>query len=163
VFPSPTTSAPTTSGGLVVRTRVGDGLLVGAAAAGIGGGAWWAIAAFGQFEQWHYASAVLGLLVGFGVILGARRGGPVPAIIAFVLASVAMVVCVYLIDRSLQIAALEDAGITSAIPLWSGFSAAREVISGWVDVAPEKAAGWLLAPLIAAIVAGRPSSRPALD
>lgn len=143
----------------VRETRLADGLLVGLAACGIGGGAMWAIAAFGQLERWHYGALLVGLITGLGVLIGARRGGPLPGLIAAVLSLVAVLVTVYFADRSLQIASLEDAGLSSDVPLWQGAQAMVDIVRDWIEFDVASAAAWLLAPVAALVVAGWPGRR----
>ncbi|MCB0971961.1 MAG: hypothetical protein KDA97_10685, partial [Acidimicrobiales bacterium] len=89
---------------LVVRTRVLDGILTGGAAAVLAGVAWWALATFTELDWWQYGAAGVGLVVGAGTLVGARKGGLVPGIIALAFATVATVLGAYFIDRSLTIA-----------------------------------------------------------
>lgn len=151
----PTTAVqpPPAGSRLVVRTRPLDAVLTGGAAAVVGGVAWWAAASFSELEWWPYGSIIVGIVVGFGTLLGARRGGAAPAAIAFVFATVATVLGAYFIDRSLTIAALDDLGLTSDVPLWSGFGDVVGVITDGIEDVPDKAAGWLLGPLVAVVVA----------
>ena len=138
---------------LVVRTRVLDGILTGGAAAVLAGVAWWALATFTELDWWQYGAAGVGLVVGAGTLVGARKGGLVPGIIALAFATVATVLGAYFIDRSLTIAGLEDVGRTSDIPLWNGFGEVTAVITDWIDFDLVRAAGWVLGPLLALVVA----------
>ncbi|HRW37757.1 MAG TPA: hypothetical protein P5254_08665 [Aquihabitans sp.] len=165
----PPPSAPTAAGALplgvdrpavVVRTRPADGLLVGLAAAGIAGVVWWAIGGVVEFTWWHYAAALVGLIVGQGVVIGARRGGAVPAAIAGVLSIAVVVVAVYFIDRSQTISGFADQGRSSDIPLWQGAMAFWDDLHAWIDYDLAKAAGFLLAPVVAVVVAARPGASP---
>lgn len=151
--PAARTAPPTTmaAGTPTVRLRLGDGLLVGAAAAALGGLAFWAIATFTEVEQWQYAAVVVGLLTGTGVALGARLPSLGGAVLAVLLSSIATVVAVYFISRSLTIIAAEDAGIATDIPLWSGWSDASDTIRGLVESDAAYAIGWALAPVAAAL------------
>jgi hypothetical protein len=72
-------------------------------------------------------------------------------LIAVVLSSIATVVAVYFISRSLAIIAAEDAGITTDIALWSGWSDAVDVVTGWVDEDVAYAVGWAMAPVAAVV------------
>ena len=153
VPPTAAVQPPASGSRLVVRIRPIDAVLTGGAAAVLGGVAWWAAASFSEIDWWEYGSLIVGVVVGFGTLLGARRGGVVPGAIALVLATVATVVGAYFIDRSLTISALADLDITNDIPLWSGFSAFTEVITDGIDADPVRAAGWLLGPLVATVVA----------
>jgi hypothetical protein len=148
----PTASTMTPGATGTGRVRMGDAFLLGLAATGIGGALWWGLAVLTESELWHYGSAVLGLVVGIGVMLGARRRGLGPSALAVALSAAAVPVAVYFIDRSLTIAAREDAGISSSIPLWDGFATAEDVIRAWVEGDGAKAAGWLLAPVVALVV-----------
>ena len=165
----PTASVPTAAGALplgvdrptlVVRTRVLEGLIVGAATAVLAGLLWWSVASRVEFEWWTFAAAVVGLLVGQGVLIGARRGGVAPGVIAAVLGLLVVGVAVYFIDRSQTIAALTDDGRSSDIPLWQGAMAFWDVLKAWFDYDRTKTAGFLLAPLLALVVAVRPNARP---
>lgn len=149
-------------GGLVVKTRMVDGLLTGLAAAGIGGVLWWAFASNVQFELWQPLAVVIGLLVGQGVLVGTRRGGIGPALLALACSSLAVVVAVYFIDRSLTIDGIEAAGRTADLPLWQGFSYAQDAVWAWVDYSAVRAGGWLLAPVAAVLMTVFPKARPAI-
>jgi hypothetical protein len=140
-----------TAGGQTVRLRLGDGLLVGLAAAGLGGAAFWAIAVLAELAQWQYAAVVVGLLTGAGVALGARKPSLGGSVIAVVLSSLATIVAVYFISRSLAIISAEDAGITTEIPLWLGWSDAKDAVQSWVDDDVAYAVGWALAPVAALV------------
>ena len=159
-------TAPTapTGASLVVKTRPFDGILTGLAAATLGGLLWWAgatlLAANTDFRQWHLGSIVVGLLVGQGVLIGSRRGGLVSGLLALVFSTVAALVAVYFIDRSIGIIALQDAGRSSDVPLWLGFSNAKDLYQGYVDYERAKAGQWLLAPFLAVVIAGWPGRRP---
>ncbi len=150
---APPVTAPGT--GLPYRPpRMGDAFLVGTAAAGIGGLLWWAAATVTQFEYWQALSFLMGAVIGFGVLVGARRGGAGPAILAFVLAVVAVPVVVYFIDRTFLIDALADDGQLRTVPLWVDVEAFVDATRGWIDFEPTRAVGWVLGPVVAAIVAG---------
>lgn len=151
-------SAPGT--GLVVKMRPFDGLLVGVAAAGIGAAIWWAISTFSDIEQWSFLAIIVGLFVGQGVLIGSRRGGVVPALMALVISSIAVVVAVYFISHSFRVQSIEDAGRTLDEPLWQGLSYAKDLVWGWVDFEPTKAAAWLLAPVVAVAMTVWPKARP---
>lgn len=146
--------------GLVVKMRPFDGLLVGVAAAGVGAAIWWAIAAFTDIEQWSFLAVIIGLFVGQGVLIGARRGGAVPAVLALVISSAAVLVAVYFITHSFQVQSVEDAGRTLDVPLWQGAANAKDLVWGWVDGEPSKAAAWLLAPVVAVAMTVWPKARP---
>lgn len=166
-WPGPTTATvPPSGASLVVKTRVFDGLLTGLAAATIAGVLWWAgataLAANTDVQQWHIGSILVGLLVGQGVLIGSRRGGLVSGLLALVLSAAAALVTVYFIDRSIGIIALQDAGRSSDVPLWMGWSNAKDLYQGYLDYERAKAGQWLLAPLFAVIVAGWPGRRPVI-
>lgn len=159
-------TAPEAPGGpaLVVRTRPFDGILTGLAASAIAGSIWWgaavAIASKTDFELWHLGSIIVGLIVGVGVLTGSRRGGLVSGLGALVLSAATVVVTVYFIDRSLTIIGLTDAGRTSDIPLWQGWSEAIDVYRSWWDFDQTRVLMWLGGPLVAVLIAGRPDRRP---
>lgn len=146
---------------MAVKTRVFDGILTGTATAFLAAVAWWAIATtINNTEWWHFGAAIVGLIVGQGVLLGSRRGGLASGIIALVVASLAVLGAAYFIDRTLLINALADVGRTSDIPLWQGFSHAKDVYQGMWDDDSGKVIGWALGPLLAVLVAGWPGRRP---
>ncbi len=64
-------------------------------------------------------------------------------LLALVLSAVAVVVTVYFIDRSLTIIGLTDAGRTSDIPLWQGWSEAIDVYRSWWDFDQTRVLMWL--------------------
>ena len=158
---NPTTvTVPTGAPSLVVKTRVLDGALTGIASAAIAGGIWWAIATFANLEQWHLGAALVGLIVGQGVLIGSRKGGLVSGLLALVFSTLTVIVAVYFIDRSQTVIALADAGRSSDIPLWQGFGGLEDVYRGWWEFDKTRPAMWLLAPLIAVAIAGWPGRRP---
>ena len=59
-----------------------------------------------------------------------------------------------------MIQAFEQAGRASNVARWQGFTPARESLQAWIDNEPAKAGGWLLGPLVAVIIAGRPGASP---
>ena len=148
----PTANTMVPGGPTAGRVRMGDASLIGLASAGIGGALWWGVAVLTESEHWHYGAALLGLVVGLGVMVGARRRGIGPSLLAVALSALAVPVTVYFIDRSLEIAAREDAGLSSSIPLWDGFAAAEDVVRSWIEGDAAKAAGWALAPVVALVV-----------
>jgi hypothetical protein len=145
---------------LVTKTRVLDGVLTGIASAGIAGFLWWAVASNLETEQWHFGALIVGLIVGQGVLIGSRKGGLASGLIALVLSTVAVLTAVYFIDRSLTISQLTDAGRTSDIPLWQGFSYLGDLYRDWYEFDPAKAYGWLFGPVAAVVIAGWPGRRP---
>ncbi|WP_426571829.1 hypothetical protein [Aquihabitans sp. McL0605] len=156
----PTTMTPAGASELVIKTRVFDGILTGTATAFLAGVAWWAIATNVDTEWWHFGAIVVGLVVGQGVLLGSRRGGLASGIIAVVVTTLAVLAAVYFIDRTITLNSFADAGRSSDIPLWQGFSHAKDVYQGWWDINHTKVIGWALAPIAAVIVAGWPGRRP---
>ncbi|MCU1372115.1 MAG: hypothetical protein JWO77_3309 [Ilumatobacteraceae bacterium] len=149
----------------VVKTRVLDGILTGIAASAIAGFAWWGATtaingATESFELWHLGSALVGLIIGYGVLLGARRGGLVSGLLALVLTAATVLVAVYFIERSQTIISLTDAGRTSDVPLWQGISGFTDTYWSWWDFDRTRPLMWLLGPLVAVLVAGWPGRRP---
>jgi hypothetical protein len=136
------------------RPRLGDAVLVGLAAAGIGGLLWWALATVTGLDAWPALSAILGLVVGGGVRIGARRGGGGPALLAFVLAALAVPVVVYFIDRTLLIQALDDVGALRTVPLWSGVEGFVDATAELIEAGPTRAVALAVGPVVAAVVAG---------
>ncbi|WP_421118980.1 hypothetical protein ACE2AJ_16665 [Aquihabitans daechungensis] len=149
---------------MVVRTRILDGIRTGIAASAIAGAIWWgaatAIASSTDFELWHLGSVLVGLIVGQGVLTGSRRGGLVSGLLALVLSILTVIVTVYFIDRSTMIIGLTDAGRTSDVPLWQGFSEAIDTYEAWWEFDPTRVLMWGLGPLIAVAIAGWPNRRP---
>lgn len=139
---------------MVVRRRLGEGLVVGLAAAVLAGTAWWASVFFTE-RLIVYAAIVVGIVVGQGVLIGARKGGAVPAVVAGLLTLAALLVAQYFIERSLAIA-----NFGADIPLWLGFGTAREIVTDSVDGDPLIGLFWLVSAFAAIISAGAPSRRP---
>lgn len=154
--PAPTAPPVTGMGAMVTRTRLLDGALVGLAAAALAGVAWWAAAATTE-RFFVYAAILVGVIVGQGVLIGARRGGVLPGLAAAVLTLAALVVAQYFIDRSLTVSAGAE-----AVPLWLGLSTAYDVVKGGVEAEPINGLFWLLAAGVAALAAGSRSRRPVL-
>src|SRR5262245_20847656 len=91
-----------TSRDLVVKTRIGDAVLTGLGFAVLGGVAYWGvIAATGK--DLPYVGLIMGILVGQGVLVGARRGGPVQAALAGVFSLLGLIVAQYFVARTLLI------------------------------------------------------------
>lgn len=150
---------------LAIRTRFFDGVLTGLGASVIAGLVWWGVSvaiatSAPDFELWHLGSVLVGLIVGQGVLTGARRGGVVAGLLALVFSVLTVLVTVYFIDRSLMIIGLTDAGRTTDVPLWQGFGAVTDLYQAWWDFDPTRPAMWLLAPVIAVAIAGWPGRRP---
>ncbi|MCU1499939.1 MAG: hypothetical protein JWM47_3892 [Acidimicrobiales bacterium] len=141
---------------MITRTRVIDGLLLGLAAATLAGVAWWAVISTTK-AQFPYAAIAVGVLVGQAVLIGARRGGIFPALVATVASVVALVVAEYFIQRSLAIAEL---GVD--LPLWLGLSSATDIVRGTVEEDPLTGGFWAVAAIVAALSAGSRNRRPLL-
>lgn len=146
---------------LVVNARPLDGLLTGLAAAGIGGFAWWAVTSLTS-SQIPYLAIVVGVLVGQGVLIGARKGGIAQGIAAAVLCIVALAVAEYFIQRSLYIHDAQEAGRSVSIPLWQGFSTARSVVTEAVKGRVLTPIFWGLGAIVAFVVTFDPKRRPAV-
>ncbi len=142
---------------MITKTRPLDALLVGVAAATIAGLGWWASVAFTE-RLFIYAAIVVGIVVGQGVLIGARMGGVLPALIAGALTLVALVAAQYFIERSL---AISNQGAED-LPLWLGFSTAKEVVRSAVDADATLPLFWLLSVGAALVGAGSRSRRPAI-
>lgn len=149
--PGPITFAP-----MVTKLRLPEGLLVGLAAGALGGLGWWASVAFTE-RQFTYAAIIVGLLVGQGVLIGARKGGVLPGVVAAAITVVALAVAEYFIQRSLAISTLG-----ADVPLWLGFSTAKDVVQTSIDDDPVTGLFWLLAAGAAALGAGRAGQRPVI-
>ncbi len=161
------TTAPEAPGGptLAVRIRPLDGILTGLAASAIAGALWWGATtaingSTDSVELWHLGSLLVGLIVAQGVLVGARHGGLVAGLLAVVFSTLTVVVAVYFISRSQLIIGFTDAGQTSDVPLWQGWSEAIDVYRSWWDFDQSRVLMWLGAPLVAALVAGWPGRRP---
>lgn len=154
--PPPPISAP-----LVVKVRLLDALLTGIAAAAVGGVAWWAVVALSG-SQFPYLALIVGILAGQGVLIGARKGGPLQGALAAGFCLVALVVAEYFVARSLAISQAADAGQHLDVPLWQGFSFAREVVTEAVKADKLVGLFWGIAVIAAAVTAGAPSRRPAI-
>lgn len=141
---------------LVVKTRLAEGVLVGVASAALAGALWWGVTATIE-RTFVYGAILVGVLVGQGVLLGARRGGPLPAVVAGTATLVALVVAEYFIQRSL---AIDQLGVE--LPLWQGFSMAREVVSTTVEDDPVTGLFWLVAAVAAVVTTASPERRPVL-
>jgi hypothetical protein len=132
-----------------------DAVLLGIAAAAVSGVAWWAVSAVSH-RQFPYLALLPALFVGQAVLIGARRGGPLPAAVAAVSVLVALVVAEYFVQRSLAIA---NFGVD--VPLWMGFTDAKDIVVEGVK--QEKLTGifWAVAT-IAAAATTFPSGRRAI-
>lgn len=153
--------APGTQRQRPVRARPVDALLTGLAAAAIGGAIWWAVTALTS-RQFTYLALVVGLLVGKGVLVGARRGGVVQGVAAAVLCLAALAVAEYFIQRSLAFHQAHERGVSIDLPLWQGFGFAREVVVEGVKDHALTGLFWALAAVVAFISAVGSSRRSAL-
>ncbi|QXC63072.1 hypothetical protein KSP35_09980 [Aquihabitans sp. G128] len=145
-----------TPAALVTRTRVPDALLLGIAAAAIAGVAWWAVVATTK-TTFTYGAIAVGILVGQAVLIGARKGGVVPALIAVAASLTALVVAEYFIQRTV---AIND--FNANVPLWLGFSTAKDIVREAVEDEPLTAVFWGVAAVAAALSAGSRTRRPIL-
>lgn len=139
---------------LVVRQRIGEGLVVGVAAAALAGLGWWA-SVFYTERLFPYVAIVVGILIGQGVLIGARKGGALPAVLAGLLTLTALLAAQYFIERSLAIA-----NFGADVPLWLGFDAARQVVTDSFDADRLIGLFWLVSVVAAAISAGSSTRRP---
>lgn len=149
--PDPPTYLP-----LVTATRLLDGIVVGMAMATIAGVAWWAAVAFTQF-RFAYGAVVVGFVVGQGVLIGARKGGTLPAIVAGLACLTALAVAEYFIQRSLTIDTFH-----AELPLWQGLSTAVDVVRSSLEAEPITGIFWGMAVIAAMISAGSRTRRPIL-
>lgn len=148
---APATGSPPV---LVVRRRIGEGLVVGVAAAALAGMGWWA-SVFYTERLFPYVAIIVGILVGQGVLIGARKGGALPAVLAGLLTLAALLAAQYFIERSLAIA-----NFGADVPLWLGFDTARQVVTDSFDADRLIGLFWLVSVVVAAISAGSPARRP---
>ncbi len=151
--------SPGTPGLLLLAPAPGrylQGALVGVASATLAGVAWWGVTAL-TGVQFSYFAALLGLVVGNGVLIGTRRGGSVPALVAVVSVLTALAVSQYFIERSL---AIEDLG--ADLPLWRDLAFARTVVTERLKDQPILALSWLMAALVALVSTSSPKRRAVL-
>lgn len=147
--PDPSASARPTSYVSVQRSpRLLDGLLVGLAAAAVGGLLWWGAVAFTE-RQFVYGAILVGWIVGQGVLVGSRKGGPIPALMGLASTLVALVVAEYFIQRSL---AISQFGLD--LELWLGWSTAVEMIETTISDDPITLLFWFVAAGVAGFAAG---------
>lgn len=146
---------------LVVKARIVDALLTGIAAAAIGGVAWWAVVTF-TGREFPYLALVVGLLAGQGVLVGARKGGPLQGFLAATFCLMALLVTQYFVVRSLAIGQAADSGVSASIPLWQGFDTARRVVTDSIGDHLLTGVFFAIAVVAAAVSAGSPSRRPAV-
>lgn len=151
----PAPSGPTSTPGLATRVRLFDGALIGLAAAAVAGVIWWGAVSVTE-RLIVYPAIVLGLLVGQSVLIGARRGGALPGLLAAGFTLVSLAVAQYFIERSL---AISTRGAQD-LPLWLGLSDARDIVRSSVQGEPINGAFWLLAAVFAAVSAGSSTRRP---
>lgn len=142
---------------MVVRTRPTDAILVGLGAAALAGLAWWAVVATTE-RLFVYGAVLVGVIVGQGVLLGDRKGGVVPGLLAPVFTLAALAVAQYFISRSLAIST-EGAG---DVPLWLGFSTAVDIVRASIDDDKFIVLFWLVSAAVAMVIAAVPSRRPVL-
>jgi hypothetical protein len=148
---------PPISRDLVVRTRIADGVLTGLAFAAIGGLLWWGIVAATN-KDLPYLAVVVGLFAGQGVLVGARRGGPVQAGIAALFCVVALVVAQYFVLRTVRL----DTHANDYLPLWTGFSNAKTLVKDSLQDHKINAVYWLVALVLAVISTVVPRQRSVL-
>lgn len=152
--PSPQHPAPGTWGGpapvrqVASTTRWLDAVLLAVASAAVGATAWWAVVGHSE-TQFVYGAIAVGFLVGVCTATGARRAGFGPAAIAAVCTLVALVVSEYFIQRTMAVREGYD------VPLWQGFSVAREVVETSIEEHGVTALFWLLASGAAAFTCFR--------
>lgn len=138
------------------KVRLGDSALVGLGAAAAAGGLWWAVVAFTE-RQFVYGAIAVGLLVGHGVLIGARQGGPVPGLLAATFTLASLAVAEYFIQRSL---AISKEGFD--LPLWTDLTFATDVVSDGIERRPIIGLFWGIAAIAALLTAGMPSRRPSV-
>lgn len=150
-------AVPTGTQGLLLLApapgRYLEGALVGVASATLAGLAWWGATALSGV-QFPYLAALLGLVVGNGVLIGTRRGGGVPAVVAVVAVLLALVVAQYFIERSL---AVDNLG--ADLPLWRDLAFARTVVVERVKSQPITGLSWLMAAVVAVVSTSSPKRR----
>ncbi len=132
--------------------RLLEATVIGVAAAAVGGLAWWAICSTTE-RQFAYGAIVVGVLIGQAVLIGARRPNGAAALIAAVAALATFVVAEYFVQRSLAIKSTD-----ASLPLWSGLSFARQVVTETVKDTPTTGLFWGVGVVAAAVssLRGRP-------
>ena len=141
---------------LVTKTRLLEGILVGVAMATLAGVGWWAVTALTK-TQFVYGALAVGLVIGQAVLIGARKGGSGPGLVAGLACFTSLAVAEYFIQRSLAIQSLG-----ADLPLWQGFSTAFEVVRSSLQAEPITGAFWAAAIVAAALSAGSARRRPIL-
>jgi hypothetical protein len=142
-------------GELEVRSRPLDAMLTGIAAAAIGGAIWYGVAV-ATHKQFVYLAVLVGALAGQGVLVGARRGGPIPAAMAFVFCAAGLLVAEYFVLRSITVSQYPD----QSIPLWQGFGLARRVVFDQLKHDTMTALFFAVAAVVATAGAALPNRRP---
>lgn len=153
-------AVPTGAQGLLLLApgpgRYLEGALIGVASATLAGVAWWGATTLSGW-QFPYFAALLGLVVGNGVLIGTRRGGGIPALLAVPAVLVALAVSQYFIERSL---AISDLG--ADLPLWRGFAFARSLVTERLQGQPTLGLSWIMAAVVALVSTSSPKRRAVL-
>ena len=151
--PSFAPAAPLQQAGAPARYL--EGLLLGVAAAALMGLAWWGVVATTE-RQFAYLAVIVGAVVGQAVLIGTRKGGAVPALLAVLASGVAMVASEYFIQRTLGVKAGFD------LPLWQGFEFARTLVTEAAKEEPQTLLFWGVGAVAALVSAAPPGRRPVL-
>lgn len=160
--PPPHTVAPQLrSAAQTGQTDVAMGLLMGVAAATLGGLAWYLVVSVTHFQITFLAVGV-GWFTAQGVLFGARRGGKLTGALAAMLTLLAVVVSQYFITRSFLIHGLKGLGAPGTVPLWRSFDWAYRLIRAAMKDSPLIAIFWAVA-VVAAFVTGANNQRSAFD
>lgn len=140
---------------IISETRVGEGLLVAAAASAVSGLIWWAVVALTQ-RQLVYLAVLLGAFVGQAALVGGRRGSIGLGIVAGSVTLLSLSAAQYFITRSLAISELG-----ADWPLWEGGQAFYDIIRATFEEDPMTGIFVILAAGIAGFQAGTPGRRAA--
>ena len=107
--------------------------------------------------QFVYGAIAVGLLVGHGVLIGARKGGPVFGVLAAVFTLLSLAVAEYFIQRSLAISKE-----SYDIPLWTDFGFAVDVVREAVRGHAATGLFWGIAAVVALVTAGSSNRTPSV-
>ncbi len=156
VIPGRAPVGPAARPTLITRTRLPEGILVGAAMAALSGVAWWAVVTLTGTEL-AYGAIALGVVIGQAVLIGARKGGAGPALVAGLACLASLAVAEYFIQRSLTIS---NFGVD--LPLWTGLSTAKDVVWDSLRGEPITGAFWAVGIIAAMASAGAATRRPVI-
>jgi len=110
------------------QTNLGLGIVFGLVAAIVGGAIWYGIVVATD-RQFVYLAIGYGVLVGAGVVKGAKRANPATAAVAAVIALIGIVMAYYFIYRHAVIEQLETIDRTDVeVPLFGDFAQVKDFV-----------------------------------